>query len=222
MRQIFPDLWQTSLERPVPGEPQGAARAYLLTRGDGNIVFNNIGREAIGTPNEEADLEQIATLGGITHQLLGHWHEASPSLPKIKERFGSTLAVPEQDADAVRREGSVVPDLTFASRQTYLGDIEVIPTPGHTVGSTCYLYRSPHGRTYLFTGDTIVPNHDSWIAAGFEDEEGQPALRRSLALLSELEPDVVLAAGALGDETFREVSRSDWDSAIKAALISLD
>ncbi|MCT7376298.1 MBL fold metallo-hydrolase [Chelativorans salis] len=221
MRQLYPDLWQTSLERPVPGEPKAAAHAYLLIRDGGNVLFYNTGREASGKPGEDDDLRKIEELGGIAHQLLGHWHEASPSLSKIKQLFGSTLAVHERDAEAVEREAGTTPDLTFTSRHTFLDNVEVIPTPGHTHGSTAFLYRSPHGRTYLFTGDTIVPSKDSWLAAGFEDDPGQPNLRQSLELLRGLEPDVVLAAGALGDQTFKEVSRTEWQAAVDAAAASL-
>jgi glyoxylase-like metal-dependent hydrolase (beta-lactamase superfamily II) len=221
MRQLYPDLWQTSLERPVPSEPRAAAHAYLLVRDGGNLLFYSPGREAIGKPDDEADLERIGELGGITHQILAHWHEASPSLRKIKERFGSMLAVHERDAEAVKREGGTVPDVTFGSRQVLLGDVEMIPTPGHTAGSASFLYRSPHGRTYLFVGDTIVPDGDSWLAFAFEDEKGQPSLRRSLELLRGLDTDVVLAAGALGDETFKEIVRGAWPAAVDAAIARL-
>lgn len=222
MKQLYSDLWQTSSEQPVPGEEKAAAHAYLLLRESGNILFYNTGREAVGTPDDAADLRKIEQLGGITHQLLGHWHEASPSLATIRERFGAILAVHEHDSGAVERHCRA-PDLTFKSRQILLGDIEIIPTPGHTAGSTCFLYRSPVGGTYLFTGDTIVPKGESgWLAFAFEDDDNQSALRSSLALLREFEPDVVLAAGALGDETHREIAPGAWPKAVDEALAGLD
>lgn len=43
--------------------------------------------------------------------------------------------------------------------------IEVIPTPGHTPGSTCYLVPGVNGQSYLFTGDTIMLGaDDNWFA----------------------------------------------------------
>src|SRR3546814_16195546 len=80
---------------------------------------------------------------------------------KIKDQFGSTLIVREKDAEAVAQESGTAPDLTLRERQRLPGDIEAIPTPGHTAGSGCYLYRSPHGRTSLFPGDPIVPDRSS-------------------------------------------------------------
>lgn len=221
MKQLYPDLWQTQPERPVPSEPEATAHAYLLVRDGGGILFYSNGREAIDQADDEADLRQIEELGGITHQLLAHWHEASSSLPRIKQRFDAALGVHERDAAAVRKASGIGPDLPLQARETLLGDIEVIPTPGHTAGSTCFRYRSPHGRTYLFTGDTIVPNRDSWMAAAFEDDAGQPRLRKSLELLREVDPDVILAAGALGSDTCREVSPASWRSALDAATASL-
>jgi glyoxylase-like metal-dependent hydrolase (beta-lactamase superfamily II) len=221
MKQLYPDLWQTHLERPIRSAPRAASHAYLLTRQAGNLLFYNTGREAIGPVEIEADLGRIQELGGITHQFLAHWHEAAPSLAEIRKRFGSALAVHGKDAEAVARESGTKPDLVLGGRQTLLGDIEVIPTPGHTAGSVCYLYSSPHGRTYLFTGDTLFPRGNRWGAMAFEDEPGQPNLRGSLELLRGLKPDVALAAAAAGDETYRELSNGEWTAAVDSAVASL-
>ena len=37
-------------------------------------------------------------------------------------------------------------------------DVEVLPTPGHSPGSTCYVVTGVGGERYLFTGDTIFPD----------------------------------------------------------------
>jgi hypothetical protein len=41
MKQIYPDLWQTSPEHPFG--PQMSTHAYLLTRGTGNVLFYSSG-----------------------------------------------------------------------------------------------------------------------------------------------------------------------------------
>jgi glyoxylase-like metal-dependent hydrolase (beta-lactamase superfamily II) len=220
MRQIFSDLWQTSTEHPLPAYPQTACNAYLLLRQSGNVLFYSTGREAVGKIVDGADHDRIEELGGIGHILLGHWHEASPSLRTIKERFGATLICHARDAAPVEKEGRVAPDMTFWDRQLVAGDIEAIPTPGHTVGSACYLYRAPHGHTYLFTGDTIWPARGSWTSVTFEDDARQSSHRSSLDLLAKLEPTVVLSAVAPG-ETFVEIDPSEWPSAIEAAKAKL-
>ena len=185
MRQIFPDLWQSSAERPIPNMPNVVSNAYLLTRASGNVLFYNIGREGALPAENSADLSHIDDLGGISLQLLGHWHEASPS----------------------------------PGRETLL-DIDVIPTPGHTAGSVSFRYRSPHGRTYLFTGDAIVPSGNGWTAAPLRESD-RTKLRESLTLLGSLKPDVVIAAAAVGTGTLQEVTEESWRQAIDGAERSM-
>src|SRR5262245_19171185 len=138
----------------------------------------------------------------------------------IKERFAASILSHARDAPPIEKESGVAPDLTFWDRQMLLGDIEAIPTPGHTVGSACYQYRSPHGKNYLFTGDTIWPARGSWTSVTFEDDAKQSSHRASLDLLATLEPDVVLSAIAPGD-TFQEIAPSKWPAATAAAKASL-
>jgi glyoxylase-like metal-dependent hydrolase (beta-lactamase superfamily II) len=220
MRRIYPDLWQTSPEHPLSSYPNTLCHAYLLIREAGNVLFYCTGREAIGPVENHGDHDRIEELGGVGHMLLAHWHEASPSVRRIKERFGATLICHARDAPMIEKAGGAAPDVTFWDRQRLLGDVEAIPTPGHTVGSACYLHRSPHGRTYLFTGDTIWPARGSWTSVTFEDDPKQSAHRSSLDLLATLEPTVVLSAVAPG-ETFMEIAPSTWPSAIEAAKAAL-
>lgn len=220
MRQIYPDLWQTSQEHPLAGFPQATCNAFLLVREVGNVLFYSTGREAIGKVDDRADLDRMEELGGVGHILLAHWHEAAPSVRAIRERFGASLIAHARDAPMIERNGGAAPDVGFWDRQTLLDGIEAIPTPGHTVGSACYLHRSPHGQTYLFTGDTIWPARGSWTSVTFEDDAKQSAHRASLDVLAVLEPTVILSAVAPG-ETFREIAPSEWPSAIEAARASL-
>jgi hydroxyacylglutathione hydrolase len=160
MKQIYPDLWRTAPEHPLPDDlPDLMMHAYLLVREQGNLLFCR--------SEHRADHQQIRHLGGITRQYLTHWHEAAPGLARIKEMFGSKL-VCHRLAEPTVSEFSPV-DLTFETHGVHLGDIEVIPTPGHTPGSTCFLFESPHGKTYLFAGDTLFPSRGSWEAVVFED-----------------------------------------------------
>jgi hydroxyacylglutathione hydrolase len=216
MRQIYPDLWQTSREHPIPGRPDVVSHAYLLLRDKGNVLFYNTGREAVGAVSDEGDLRRIEELGGIGHQFLGHSHEASASLDPIRRRFGSKLVVHRDDARAVERETGAEPDELIEGRGVWLEDIEAIPTPGHTAGSVSYLYRSPHGRTYLFTGDAIVPSRGSWTAVPLKESD-RTKIRESLALLGSFNPDVVMAAAALGADTLQEVTAQSWREAVAAA-----
>src|SRR5690625_1660889 len=131
MKQLQPDLWQTEVERPFPGL---TTHAYLLARNEGNVLFYNTSH-----PHE---FERIAELGGISHQLLSHRDEVGESLNAIAARFGSKLGIHElEEADVARVRQA---NLLFTRRERILGNIEVIPVPGHSPGSTSFLVDSPH------------------------------------------------------------------------------
>jgi len=68
--------------------------------------------------------------------------------PLYAEMFGSKLVCHRLAEKIVSKFSSV--DITFETRDVHLGDIEVIPSPCHTPGSTCFRFKSPHGKTYLF------------------------------------------------------------------------
>ncbi len=218
MRQLYPDLWQSATEHIVPELPEAISNAYLLVRDEGNILFYNTGREAVGPIADADDLRQIRELGGITRQYLGHFHEASPSTARIREIFGAKLCCHSLEAGPVRDASGVAADITFDRRETHLEAIEVIPAPGHTPGSACYLNRSPHGKSYLFTGDTIYLDHGA-LAGGYSPGKSNKSdLKESIEVLRTLEPDVVFVAGAVGTTTFKEVSRAEWQSATDEIL----
>jgi hydroxyacylglutathione hydrolase len=101
----------------------------------------------------------------------------------------------------------------------------VIPTPGHSVGSTCFLVASPTGKHYLFTGDTIFLNSEHHWQAGFiqsvHTENDRPVLAQSLRLLRELRPDVVIGSAYTGDHAFEDVTDGSWPDKVNDALRQL-
>ena len=91
------------------------------------------------------------------------------------------------------------------------GDIEVIHTPGHTNNSVCYRYRSPHGKTYLFTGDTIYLDNGEWKTIVVADDGGDEAeLASSLLSLKDLQVDVVICSVSIGEMRIVEVTPDAW------------
>jgi len=209
VKQISPDLWQTQTEHPFYGV---TSHAYLLTRIEGNILF-------YGTGVIE-DMRSIQDLGGIVRQYLSHRDEAGPALMAIKDFFGSALCCHVLEAKAIRSSCPV--DVTFNTHETHLGNIEVIPTPGHTSGSTCFVYRSPHGQTYLFTGDTIFPDGQVWgtrvqIFAGGRKSD----LKRSLSLLRNLQPDLVISSASVGRAPVQPMLEGEWRTIVDGAISRL-
>ena len=136
MKQIFPDLWQTHAEHPFAGV---TSHAYLLVRDTGNVLFYSSGLKH--------EYRQLRELGGIAYQYLSHRDEAGPALAEIKELFGSKLCCHRLEEPSIGKVTSV--DCLFDKRESLLADIEVIPTPGHTDGSVCFLVRSVHGKLPL-------------------------------------------------------------------------
>lgn len=198
MKQVQSDLWETEVESPVPGL---TTRAYLLTRHAGNLLFYNT--------SHGHEIENMAKLGGVAYQFLSHQDELGASLNVIRSRFGAKLggSVHEQAEFAKIR----VPDITFDKREKLLGCIEVIPTPGHTPGSTCFLVESDSGKRYLFTGDTIYfSKAKEWKAGFIPGISDLDALTESLGILQELEPDFVLSSGSDGGGGYQEMAPGDW------------
>src|SRR6516165_8728528 len=206
MNQIFPDLWQTRAEHPYRGV---TTHAYLLVGDAGNILFYSSGR-----PEEH---QHIRELGGITHQYLSHRDEAGPALADIKRLFGSKLCCHRLEEEAVGKFAPV--DCKFDKRELCLGNIEVIPTPGHTNGSVCFLVRSARGKTYLFTGDTIYLSNGAWDTLVWEHAGGSKSdLKNSLVLLRELEPEAVFSSASVGPVPFKQTSAKTWQSEIDNVL----
>lgn len=109
------------------------------------------------------EFQEIRRHGGITHQFLGHSHEAGTSLETIKKMFGSKLIAHADEVAAIRNQAKVSPDATFLDHVRFADGIDSFHVPGHTPGSAAYLYHSPYGKTYLFTGDTIgMDNEGRW------------------------------------------------------------
>lgn len=155
MQAIMPDLWETETENPSPGL---STHAYLLTRPQGNILFYNTSR-----PSAWPIIEK---LGGIVWQLLSHEDEVGSSLEFISTRFGSKLGIHEAECEAAAKFHT--PDLLFSKPGPLLDGVEIIPTPGHTPGSTCFQVTGHQGFRYLFTGDTLYrARHGVWRAGAF-------------------------------------------------------
>lgn len=107
MKQIQPDLWETEVEMPAPGL---TTHAYLLLRGEGNVLFYNTGHHH--------EIDKMAELGGVTYQYLSHRDELGDSLNVIRSRFDAKLG------GHVREQGDfarVCPaDILFDGREVHL------------------------------------------------------------------------------------------------------
>lgn len=209
MKQIQPDVWETETQSPFPGLK---THAYLLTRPDGNVLFYNTGHSH--------EIDRMAELGGVARQYLSHQDELGETLNEIAERYGSLLLGHQAEAEAFAKVRT--PDLFLTQRETHLGNIDIIPTPGHSPGSTCFQVRSPLGKTYLFTGDTLFRDRDGRWRAGFidgvHDESVRGVIADSLRTLRELKPDVVFGSAFLGEFGFETIESGSWPDKVDRAI----
>lgn len=211
MKQIYDDLWQTKLEIPFGNVH---THGYFLQGSEGNVLLYNTGYRE--------EIQHIAELGGIKYQCLSHRDESGMSLHSIKEQFGSELCC------HIKEEPSVSPscpvDITFSEQVTHFFGLEVMHTPGHTDGSISFLYRSPHARTYLFTGDTLFQSNGNWGTYVISGAGGSTeTLLESLLSYRKLNPDVVLwSASGGGSSSFFELSKDEWIDIIDSTIQRLE
>ncbi len=210
MKQIQPDLWQTS---PRVIDDMVATHAYLLIRPTGNLLLYGIGE------GQDADLDAIEELGGVAVQVLSHRDETSPALNQVRDRFGSRLACSDLEVSSISVDAE--PDLIVGPDcdDPALAGLEIFDTPGHTDGSISFRYESPHGKRYLFTGDTIVPSLGKWATFVVDQYGGTfEAMEQSLIKLRDMEPDVVLPSAFVGEVSDVEMGDGEWASIVNHRL----
>lgn len=208
MRQVLPDVWETREDNPFPGL---TTHAYLWA-GNRNALFYSVAGDT--------DFDELERRGGFVDHYLSHVDEAGPMLGRIAERFGSRLHAPAAEAGAIGKYARV--DIPLAERHIDDNGIEVIPTPGHTVGSTCYLVPGAGGTRYLFTGDVLFVNAAGiWTGGYIEAFSDARALAESLQLLASLEPDVVISSAFGGESAVHRIEPQKWPDHIDQALAGL-
>ncbi|MET0457303.1 MAG: MBL fold metallo-hydrolase [Mycobacterium sp.] len=205
MRPIRADLWEARIDSPFPGL---TTHAYLWTGGpDGNVLFYGV--------QTDADFDAIANLGGVAHQYLSHRDEAGPMLGRVRERFDARLHAPAAELVEIGQHAHV--DVPLAGRHVDANGIEVIPTPGHTPGSTSYLVPGVNGQRYLFTGDTILLGADgNWFAGYIPPVSDADPLSASLQLLTPLRPDLVISSAFAGETAVHAPGRG-WADCVRQA-----
>jgi len=176
----------------LPYQRNVLLRSYVLERTDGNVIIYN-------SPGVSDAADAIRDLGPASHLLINHAHESMYGAPALDV----PIWVHKRDREEVARDLSVAG--AFTGRQWIGDDLEVIPTPGHTAGTTSFLWDSGD-RRYLFTGDFIWIEQGNWKAVvldgGLRDE-----YVASLELVRDLDFDVLVPWGTTDDgPSFDEAS----------------
>jgi glyoxylase-like metal-dependent hydrolase (beta-lactamase superfamily II) len=195
MQTVIPDLY-ASAPMPLSFAPSTHVRAFLLRRGEGNLLV-------YCAPTVVDDAPAIEELGGISRHYLNHWHEARfGGGDQIAARFAAPLFCHENERAAVAETAEVAG--TFSRRHVEGDDLEVIPIPGHTSGATAFLWDSGRQRC-LFTGDSLYLREGEWVAAVLESSD-RAAYIESLELIRELDFDVLVPWAATAGQPFHAIT----------------
>jgi glyoxylase-like metal-dependent hydrolase (beta-lactamase superfamily II) len=208
MQPVLPGVHASS-PALLPFDQAFEIRAFLLQRPAGNLLLH-------GAPTLSDEARAIEALGGVARHYLGHWHEAMFAKADFLVRQEVPLLAHADDRQQAEKHVKVS-DI-FAERRRPDKDFEAIPMPGHTRGSTAYLWDSGRHRC-LFTADSICLRDGEWIAAVLRGSSDREAYLASLALLRELEFDVLIPWVASRGQPFHALTdRKDARRRIDAII----
>ena len=182
----FPGLWATPPTQ-LPYQANVFVRSFVLERAAGNIAVYN-------SPGLTAASADIAALGGVSRLLVNHGHEEMYGAPDLD----ADVWVHERDRRELSRSLSVTG--VFTARSTIDDDLEVIPTPGHTPGTTSFLWDNGDHR-FLFTGDFIWVEEGEWKAVVL-GSAGRADYLDSLRLVRDLDFDVLVPWGTTDGDPY--------------------
>lgn len=186
MRRVIEGLYQSKFEFPFG--PQGGCQsaAYLLVNSAGNTLFYS-------SSYIEDHFDFITQQGGVSFQMLNHRHEASPHSNKVLDKFNAPLICHHLEKEAVSEHCKV--GQTIYGGEVF-GNINVIHTPGHCHGSTCFFVVTQNNDNILFSGDTFYPKEGEWRVAIFKEYIEETIM--SLKKLSELDVSIIVPSLYVG------------------------
>lgn len=128
-------------------EDSFGASSWLIKRPEGNVM--------IDSPRAAGPLlKSIEELGGVKTLFLTHRDDIADHA-KLAARFGCERVMHAADARRVGVERS------FEAETRLADDLLLIPTPGHTAGSACLLWREE----FLFSGDHLWGDERGFLGA---------------------------------------------------------
>ena len=204
--QLSPGLTgvYASAPQPLPFDSSLDIRAFFLRRKQGNLLVYSV-----NTLSD--DSAAVRDLGGIARRYFNHWHEAMI----VSDRMTAPLYCHEKERALVAERTPI--HETFAGRHLLDDDFEVIPTPGHTRGTTAFLWNNG-GHRFLFTSDTIYLRAGEWVATVL-GESDRTSYVASLELIRDLDFDVLVPwAATRGQPYHAKTDKSDAHRRITAIL----
>lgn len=190
LQPVCPGVFRIMPMRMTPSK----YTSFLVTHDAGNLMFACYSRGGL-----DADvLGKIETEGGLKAQLLGDMHFKDPLCDTLSERFGTSTYCSEPEAEDVRRTCRLVTPFPF-ERHRLFPHVEVIPTPGHRPGGTCFIV-DMGTRRILFAGDNVGFDGKRWTC--YPSRQGRKDMVQSLRLLASCEFDLLCAITLASEDTF--------------------
>lgn len=183
--------------------PGMVVRSYILRGEHGNVLVN-------ASDGILANTEAVEAAGGAKALWLGHWHEAMLGAQAIAERFGVPVHVHEADREQAAKRVTITD--TFDGPMEIAPDLRAIPIPGHTPGSTAYLWHGPEARC-LFTADSLYVS-DGELRGVLLGDSDREAFLGSLRRLRDVEFDLLVPWVALKGAPV--ATRFTWDGFIRS------
>ncbi len=141
--EAFPDrIHDNVYHAGFHSESSFGATSYWIARESGNVL--------VDSPRFTKPLvRRLEDIGGIALMFLTHRDDVADH-QRFRDHFGCERVMHERDLGSSTRgiERKIQGEHPVALDE----DLLVIPTPGHTRGSACLLYRSE----FLFTGDHLA------------------------------------------------------------------
>jgi hypothetical protein len=179
MREVLPGVFI------VPAnEGKGFGYAHFVKRPGGNLFL-----DASRITSFSDEFGALEAEGGIAAIVISDRHLGGPPTNELATRFGAEVYCSRIEAEAVgHRANAVTIDHALPyERTTILGDVQLIPTPGHTAGQFGTLC-DVGDRRILFTSDFVWRVDGQWRPGNTSRRKMQPAFEA----LRDLEFDTVV------------------------------
>ncbi len=209
MNKIYDDLYQTDFDRPFAWNRYKTC-AYLLLRQQGNYLIYN-------SRQIKKHFDFIHDHGGVKKQFICHQDEAFKSCDDVREFFDAPLFCPQAEKEAIQKRCHV--DGTFNGDERIFQDFDIIFTPGHTPGSSCFLWTTEK-RKILFTGENLFLNETDHFSVFLQKENVKQAIQ-SLEKLRDIEVDTIVPGGFFNQIATWELVPGEWENIIGAIISRL-
>ena len=137
---------------------KGFGYSHFVKRPSGNLILD---ASRVGSLTDSFD--EIAAEGGVKAAVISDRHLGGVATNQIAERFGAAIYCSAVEAEAMghRKNGVHIDHVLPFERTTIEGDVQLIPTPGHTAGQFSTL-ATVEGARILFTADFVWRKDGRW------------------------------------------------------------